>query len=352
MKVSSLCLLACTSAPLLFAFALPADDLSFHPAANSDFSKTLKVNLEMNITDASMTMNGEPLPGEAVESLKSNSLTVDMLVGVTEKYVASKDNKPVELLRTYDKMKLDSEFGDESKEMEEFKELEGKTVSFKWNEKESSYDKSFHESEGEKDLLKSLEVDMDLRCLLPEKKVAKGDTWEVPADHLKTLFMPGGLATKGGEKEAGAEFEKIQKNLEEQFSSALKDFKVTCTYKGTKDEGGVTVAEIGLLFDGKAKMDLASMLEDIFAAQKQEGMPDMDFKAGVGMGMKGDGTLLWNMSAGRMQNFEMNATANLDVDINVHAEQGDQPIDVVMTGRAEGKMTWDFAPTTAAATKK
>jgi hypothetical protein len=237
-------------------------------------------------------MNGEPGPAEMLDELKSNSLIVNMLVGATDKYVDTKDGKPIELLRTFDKLKFDAEFGEESNEVDEFKEFEGKTIKFKWNEKDSAYEKSFHESEGDKDQLKGLDPDMDLRCLLPDKKVAKGDTWEIPAERLKTLIMPGGFLNMGGDEEA-EEAAKALEKIEEQFAAALKEFKVICTYKGAKEEGGVKLSEIGFTFDGKAKLDLGSIIQEIVEANKQDGMPDMDFKANMGLGLKGDGVLTW-----------------------------------------------------------
>src|SRR5438132_1954861 len=86
MKFSSLACAACTSAPLLLALVLPADELAFRPAANSEASKTLKIDAEFNVTSASAMVDGQPLPGEMLDELKSKSLILNMLVGVTEKY--------------------------------------------------------------------------------------------------------------------------------------------------------------------------------------------------------------------------------------------------------------------------
>lgn len=346
MKLSSLALLACTTAPFVLALSLPADDLSFHPKANAEVSKTLKLDLEMNVTEVSVTMNGNPLPGEALDEVKSSSLIGNMLVSVTEKYIETKDGKPLTLQRTFDKMSLDVEFGEDSKSVEEFKESEGKTVEFKWNEKDGVYEKKFKDSEGDEAELEDLDVDMDLRVLLPEKKVAKGDTWEVTADRLKPFFMPGGLITKAGTDESGDEVAKFKSALEEQMSQFLKDFKVTCTYKGTKEEGGASVAEITFTFDGKMKLDLGSMMQEIIESQGGEGLPEMDIQANIGMTLKGDGTLLWDPAAGHMANFDMHADTGLDINMNMHAQQNDQPIDFVMTGKASGKLNWELAPDT------
>ncbi len=342
MKFSRLALLSCISAPLVLALALPADDLSFHPAANTEVAKTLKLDLEMNVTEASANFNGQELPAEALEQIKQ-TLIANMVVGVTEKYVETKEGKPLTLLRTFDTMSLDFEFGDNSNADENFKEAEGKTVEFKWNEKEGAYEKSFKDSEGDADELKDLDPDMDLRVLLPEKKVAKGDTWEVAADRLKPLFFPGGMITKVGEEDAEG-FDKMRKELEDQFSQFLKDFKVTCTYKGTKEEDGKTAAQIDFTFDGKMKLDMGSMIEEVISQQGGEEVPDMDVKAVFGMSLKGEGTLLWNLAAGHLANFDMKADAGLDVNIEVHAQSADQPVDVNMSGKAAGKMTWELAP--------
>lgn len=348
MKISSLAFLACTSAPLLLALSLPADELTFHPAANAEAAKTLKIDAEINVTEASMTMNGNPMPG-GIEQLTENALLMNMVIGVTEKYVDTKEGKPLHFLRTYDKMSFATEFGDESTDVEEFKEPEGKTVEFKWNEKESSYDKTYKESEGDAEELKDLDPDMDLRALLPTKKVAKGDTWEVSAEGLKSVFLPGGMITKASDGENAEMVAKMKEMFDEQFKQFVKDFKVTCTYKGTKDEGGATVGEIAFVFDGKMNLDLGSMIEEIIQSQAPQGMPEMDLKATIGMNMKGDGTLLWNPGTGLLANYEMHATGGFDVNVNMHMQQGDQPMDIEMKAKADAKMNWELAPTAAAA---
>ncbi|MBL8857810.1 MAG: hypothetical protein JNL28_04800 [Planctomycetes bacterium] len=343
MKFSRLALLACSAAPLVLALSLPADDLSFHPSANTEVAKTLKLDVEMRITEASATANGEPIPPEFLDSIKENSLIANMLIGVTEKYVETKGGKPITLLRTFDTMSLDVEFGEDSNANEDFKDPEGKTVEFQWDEKEGVYTKKYKDTEGDEAELADLDPDMDLRVLLPEKKVSAGDTWEVAASRLKPLFLPGGMITKGGGEDAG-EFTKIRSELESQFSQFLKEFKVLCTYKGTKEVGGKTVAEIEFTFDGKMRIDMGSIIEEVLTSQAPEGMPEMDIKALFGMNLKGDGTMHWNIAAGHLAKFEMKADAGLDIDVEVHAQAADQPMDVIMTGKAEGKLEWELAP--------
>lgn len=343
MKLLRLAPLACTSLPLLLALSLPADDLTFHPAANSEVAKTLKLDLEINVKEASLTVDGNPMPVEQLNELTDKALIVNMVVGVTDKFVETKDGKPIDLLRTFDHLKLTHEFGEESGDVDEFKEPEGKTVEFKWDEKDGDYKKTFHESEGDEAGLKDLLVDMDLRALLPDKKVAKGDSWDVPAAKLKAVFLPGGMISKS-DPEKEEQFAKVKSALEAQFTEALKDFKVTCTYKGTRDEDGTNVGEIALAYDGKMALDLGSLIEDAIQESGQQ-VPDMDIKAKLGVGMKGEGTLLWNVAAGHMHTFAMQADTSLDMDMGMHMSQGDQTHDMAMTAQASGKITWDLSPT-------
>lgn len=344
MKLSTPLLMALSAAPLVLSMALPADDLSFHPAANTEVAKTLKLDIEARITEVSAVAQGESIPDEMLDEIKQ-TLIGNLVVGVTEKYVETKEGKPLTLLRTFDTLSLDFEFGDNANSDENFKEPEGKTVEFKWNEKESAYDKSYKDSDGDTEELKDLDPDMDLRVLLPDKKVSKGDTWEVAAEKLKPLFFPGGMINKAAGSEDEAMAQKVRDELESQFSSFLKDFKVVCTYKGQKEDEGQAAAEIQFTFDGKMKLDLGSMIEEVVTAEAPEGMPEMDIKALFGMSLKGEGTLLWRLAAGHMQRFDMNADAGLDVNVEMHFQQGDQPFDVVVNGKAEGKLTWELAPT-------
>lgn len=342
MKLSRLGLLACTPVPLLLALTLPADDLSFHPAANAVSPKTLSVDLEMTIEDVSMTVDGQPMPMDDMGGMSDASLIMNMVIGVTETYVETKNGKPLVLRRTFDKLQLDTEFGPETSEVDSFKDAEGKTVEFKWDEEEGAYKKSFHESDGDEDELADLDVDMDLRALLPGRKVDKGDTWEVPASKLGSVFLPGGMIAKNDGEDEDA-FVKVKDALDEQFSSALKEFKVVCTYKGMRDEDGANVGEIGLSYDGKMDLDLGSLIEDVLQDQMPDGSAP-DIRAKLSVGMKGEGTLLWNPVAGRMHSFKMQADGTIDMDMGATIPQGDMNHEISMTGRAGGKINWSLTP--------
>ena len=332
-------------APLLLALAPVADEIAFHPAANTEVGKKLTVAIELKVEDASFTVNGESMDQGAM-SLEGQDMLFDLVVGVTEKYVESRDGHPIDLLRTYDDLTFSAEVGDEKQEPDEVPKLQGKTVRFKWNEEEKGYDRSWHEGEGPADKLESLSDDMDLRLLLPTKKVAVGDTWQVAGESLLPLFLPGFSGGDFGPDEVegdGAKFlEAFEEELGDQFAAAAKSFQVRCTYKGERDEGGVKTAEIGFDFAADPKFDLAGLI-DRLAREQGEQMPDFDVEAELGFGVKGEGTLLWNPAAGHLHAFDMQSDLTLSANVDASMEQQGQQMEIAFEVGLGGKATWKLA---------
>lgn len=326
--------------PLALAASTPSDEVAFAPAANSTVGKELKVELELQMDDVSFSVNGEDIPPEALGPIHGQKVLAHILIGVTEKYVASKDGQPIDLLRTFDELSMKAEIGDETEDgSEEAAEFEGRTVRFVWDEDKKEYTKSWHESEGDDDKLEGLLDDMDLRVLLPSKKVAEGDTWDVPAEGLAALFMPGGLVGGGDESADEEAFAAFEEELRGQVEEFVKEFKVHCTYGGTREDDGVRVAEIRFTFEGAPKLDLGPLVERI---AQESGAPQADIVASLGGDLKGDGTLLWNQGASRAHAFDMSSQIGLSADLEAQAEEQGQSFRVVVSARASGKATWEM----------
>lgn len=342
MKLSTLPL-AASAALLALAFTPVADTLSFAPAANEKAAKKLTVEGEFSLADVSMTLNGEPVPGGGLDELTSKTFLMNLAVSVTDTYVSTKDGRPLDLVRAYDEVDAEYDFGDGSTAIEEAAGLEGKAVRFTWNPKSESYDVKFHESEGDSDELEGLLEDMDVRLLLPEGPVSEGDTWEVEAKRLQPLFMPGGFAAPGsGDSDAGSE--EITKNIESQLESFLETFKVVCTYKGAREDGGVKVGEIAFTFEGKATLELGSLMETAMAQIGGGQVPEMSIDGSCGMTIEGDGSCLWSLETKRLSTFAMQADLGLDLSMELSGKQGDQPLEAAMSATAEGKIEWRLAP--------
>jgi hypothetical protein len=283
-------------------------------------------------------VNGETEPAD---DDTNDHLALNVVVGVTDKYVDVKEGKPLELLRTFDDMSLDTRDGDEKHSVEEFAAIQGKTVRFKWNEESKAYDKSFHESKGDDETIAELDEDMDLRVLLPEKKVSDGDTWDVPADRLAALFLPGGIIGKPRTGEQGEEFKVVEEELGSKLAPALKDFKVHCKYKGAHDDGGTKLVEIRITFDGKAKLDLSELMGKLAAIGDSEGEKPT-IQTEVDLGLKGEGTLTWDREAGHVHAFEMTADISAKFDSDIKAEVDGEHFDTAMKGELGGQAKWSL----------
>jgi hypothetical protein len=326
-------------APLTLALGFAGDELRFHPKADSEVAKKLKIDLDFELKNLSIKMNGETVSPEDMD-MGDSHLLVNMSVGATDKYVDTKDGKPIDLRRTFGDMSLETRAGDEKNSVESFGAISGKTVRFKWNEDSKSYDKSFHESKCDDETIADLNEDMDLRVLLPDKTVAVGDTWEVSGEHLVPLFLPGGLVGKPHSGEEGEAFQVAEEELTGKLGAALKDFRVTCKYKGLRDDGDAKYADIRIAFEGKADLDLSELATRLSQIGEDDGLKP-DIAAKLSMALKGEGGLEWDQAAGRIHAFEMQVeiTANFEADIKLdldgeHFEQSFKG-DVLGTGKWE-----------------
>lgn len=328
-------LLANLAAPLLLATALPSDDLTFHPKAGSEVKKQLQVEIELKPESIEFSMNGEPMPDGSIDGL-DESVMIHLAVGVTEKFVESKDGRPTDLLRTFDELSLRGKSGSEDEEAPDFDRLEGKTVRFRWNEAGDAYERSFHESEGDDILLLNLSDDMDLRALLPAKDVAEGDTWEVPGSSFLPIFLPGGLPGDIATDEDAGPLRAVVEEIQGEFEKLLQSAKLTCKHGGTREEEGQRVAEIRFTITGQGELDFSKALETL--AQEEDVAPTIDATATIEL--DGEGKVLWDLSAGRVHTFDMRIGSKIAVDVSAEADMEGESFQFAVEGKVAASGTW------------
>jgi len=321
--------------PLLLAWALPSDEISFHPKAGSEVKKKLEIELEFKPESIDLTMNGEPIPDESVDGL-DEAMRIELAVGVTEKFVESKDGRPVDLLRTFDELSLAMKAGSEKQDAPDFDRLEGKTVRFHWKEEGEAYERSFHESEGDDVLLLNLHDDMDLRALLPAKKVSEGDTWEVPGSKLLPIFLPGGLPGGIATDDAAGTFRDALEEIQTEFGKLVESAKLSCKYTGSREEEGARVAEFRFTLTGRGDIDLSKAIESM--VEDEEVKPKVDATATVEL--TGEGSVLWNLEAGRVHAFEMRLESKIGLDVKAEADMEGESLQFAIDGRIAGTGTW------------
>jgi hypothetical protein len=338
-KTLSLAALALT--PALFAFALRGDSLSFKPEAGSEVEKSCSMTGSLFIDDVMITADGEQLPAEMFGEMLDQAMELEVLMGVTDQYVKSGDGKPMVLLRTFNELSGNMSVGGEEGDTEE-PEMVGSTVKFAWNSDDEQYDLSYEDGDGDEDELEGLNVDMDFLCLLPDDEVDVGDSWEVPGESVATLFFPGGFPMGGaGGDEGGEMMDMAGDAMGSQMEEALEDFVVECTYKGDDEDGGAVIA---FEYKGELSLDLSDLAMEALEMQDMgEVEMDADITLSMDFELEGEGLMTWDMKAGHVKGFEMNAEvimlmdASADIEAMGESHTGEASVEV------SGEMAWEMS---------
>ncbi|NOT31124.1 MAG: hypothetical protein HOP15_11805 [Planctomycetes bacterium] len=349
-------LLPALGAGLAFTLGDPADRPAFDPPAGSSLTKTFSIDGEFSLDEISVIMEGQDMGGmlPAIEM----TMTQHSKIEVTDTYEAVAGGRPAVLLRTFDELAATVDMvispPVEVPEMASSSALEGKTVAFRWNPEKSEYELSFHEGEGEEELLEGLQEDMDLRLFLPQSEVAAGDSWTVALVELQHLLMPGGnlhMLPEGVDAEQGQEavemFEELFGDFGDEFADLLEG-ECTCTFKGAEEQDGVRLGEIAIELEVAANLDLSEFLDKVIrAAVAKEGVEgQFDFSidtADLNLDFEGNGTLLWNLSAGRMHSFQLSGDVTIDMDLAVSFEVEDASQDVEASLELSGSLSQEIA---------
>ncbi|HVS19323.1 MAG TPA: hypothetical protein VMT18_12030 [Planctomycetota bacterium] len=322
--------------PVALAAAPWSSDLGFHPPDDSKVTREYSIQFDFELGDLTMIADGqdmsEMVPGDF-------EVTGELRLQVDDHFVRSGGGRALELIRTYAEIVANMEAAGESQDFEGADKLEGKTVRFLWNEDESDYDVAFHESEGDESALQAISADMDLSVLLPGKAVEVGDVWTVPAEEIGSVLMFGGDLD---DQESGDEMGALMKReLGPQFDAMLADFKISCEYRGEREEGGVRVGVIGLTLAGEGELDLEPV---ILAAMEVQELPmeiDLSFNSALlEMSFEGKGELLWNLKNGMLHAFDMGADMEFAADINVAMDAGGESHEMQAEVEVLGRGTW------------
>lgn len=330
--------LAFVTLPLLLAAGPLVAELGFQPPEDSKVTRDYSIELDFELGDLTVIADGqdmsEMVPGDF-------DGTGEFKLQTQDHFVRSGGGRALELIRTFASVEASLEAAGESQDMEGADELEGKTVRFLWNEDESDYDVAFHECEGEESALKTVGADMDLSALLPGKAVEVGDVWTVEASKLGSVLLFGSnLEDDGTEDEM---FVTLMGEIKPQLDKLLESFKISCEYKGERDEAGAKVGVVGLDLVGEGELDLEPVIMAVLEAQGATAEVDISFDAAtLGMTFTGKGELLWNVERGLLQAFDLGAdvelAVDLDVGIDANGEQHEMQAEVEVLGRGTWKV--------------
>jgi hypothetical protein len=296
-----------TVALLLAAAVRPSDELRFAPAEKSVVVKAFEQSTSMTSDSFTMKLDDTEIPSEQLGNIKIN-IEETVKLSVTDEYQKVSGGRPTKLKRTFDtvesKSKQSMGGGEEGEgkgqSKEKTTELSGKSVVFTWDEKKEEFTKAYDDDKGDAALIEGLDEDLDFREFLPTGAVKEAATWDLEAKSFRILVAPGGdlKLTAKDDEDASPE-------LDKKMIENLKG-KAKATYKGTRDEGGVSVGVITIEGEIESHGD-----ED-----KDDRKTEVRRTASL------DGELLWDMKAGHALSFKLKTTDKVSVTISGEAEMG------------------------------
>lgn len=301
-----------TLALVLVATLRPADPLTFAPAEKTSIVKTFENETKFDSTAFRLIFDGNEIPSDQIGDVKI-SIHESGVVHATDEYVKVGKGRPLELVRTYDKLEGKSaqvvtgpggeedENGSQKKEKQS--KLQGKSVVFKWDAKAEEYKAKFQGDEGDADLLADLEEDLDLLAFLPSDKVDEGASWDLDAKVFRVALSPGGnLKLESPDDDEDDKSRELDQEILENLAG-----KAQATYKGKREVDGKTLSVIAIKAELKTRGD---------AESEKRGKMDLELEMDL------EGELLWDAKAGHAVTFTLTGTQKAVVKIANEMSEG------------------------------
>ena len=316
----------------LASFTSGPDEVRYAPEKGLKVTRTCETSSELELESESVTFDG----AERLDPRKksSGSLSIEEKFVVSDELVAVGSGRPEKLARTFDELHQQqtvSETRFDGGVMEQTQkltcDLEGKRVVFIWNADEKRFDvQAAADQKLDAKLLDGLDEDMDLRAFLPDKSVAKGDSWDVKPAAFHGVLWPGGrLPYHDAEKNEPDADELV-------LSAALYaslDGEASVTYAGQREEDGVKV------FVLHVKADLSRTAE--FAPSGEHATPGAKVK--LKFTTKAEGDLLWSVDHAHLISLTLEGQASVTQGLSYPARG--QSVEQVR--KFSGKTRYSFA---------
>lgn len=321
--------------PLVWAAAPLIAELGFQPPEDSKVTRDYSIAFDVELGDITVIADGQDMSEMVPSDFEGSG---ELKMQTQDHFVKAGGGRALELIRTFASFDGSFEAGGESEEMGDAGELEGKTVRFLWNEEAGDYDVAFHECEGEESTLEGIGADMDLSVLLPDKAVEVGDVWTVEAAKLGSVLLFGHEIEPPTDDPVG---QALASELEPQLTKLLEGFKISCEYKGEREEEGVKLGVIAVDLVGEGELDLEPVIRAAMDSQELPVEVSLSFdSAALNVSVTGKGELLWNVERGLMHAFDLGSDVELGVDIDVGVDAEGETHEMQAEVELLGRGTW------------
>lgn len=299
---------------LVALIASSADAPSFVPKEGAVVKRTLEMKGTRELSSEAMEAGDDrqtnPNPNRRID-LGSKFV-------VTDTYEKCAGDRIESLKRTYESLAKgrtdktqDQKGADVSKVLRETCDLEGQTVTFKWNAEKKTYEMSFDgadEGAHDEELLRDLELDMDYREFLPDDDVEPGVKWERDFADLKThLLRPGG--------DLPFHTDTPMRSFDLRMRNAVWD----ATQGKIELELGPVTEEDGQKL-GHIKFRGTTLTEAALDAEPDERGPKLPSRYEVRDEQQIEGELVWDLGAARARSIAWNSKGTMMLKISFPAK--------------------------------
>lgn len=310
------------------ASAARADVLAFAPKPDATVTKSFTLRHELVV----QTMKLEDAAGSQI-SQQGMAVTSEITLEVTDTYRGIESGRPVALQRLFRVAGLNVDqviVGTTGERRPETwvgdTPLKQVSVVFAWIPAEQGYGRHYDERENLEEYLGGLREDLDLRGLLPATspaEIAVGSSWAIEPAAFADVFGAGGEVPRSYVQGGSGFLAKpiaagVAGPLAPVFGGELKG-EVRATWKETRAEEGLRLAVIDLRVRLEAKRDQTASAR---ASRRTEELLDevSIARATIEWKFEGEGTLLWNLGAGRFEKLTLGGREEVANDISFGSE--------------------------------
>jgi hypothetical protein len=308
----------CISALILLALGAgergEAERIVLRSEPDTELARAYLEQTSWTLETVEVLMNGSPV----LDDVPEVTVESERRVLVSDEVLAGEQGRTLELRRSYEEIASHSRLRLETDETEIELHvrcggaLEGDSVEFEWDAEEEEYARSFGErASADSELLDGLEAELDLTELLPAQAVEIDDEWEIDAEMLSRLLVPGGeLGWRPREYTPGGMgsiptpclFAAAMGNLGD--ATGALDGEASAKLAEIGEEDGARVARIVVGLDLESEIDRSERLCSYLVAAE---LSDEGVELAFEIEIEGEAELLWDLDAGRALSLDLEA---------------------------------------------
>jgi hypothetical protein len=324
----------CTAAVLAalsstsLALATDAERLEFAPPEGLRINKTFVLRHSLVVVE-------DQLLGKDYEQMSQDQLELEsgLWMALNDTFQKVDGGRPTVFRRRFENVHLEAQAampsptGPKTDLLQATSPLTDKSVIFTWIDEDGEYGRYYDVLDGVEEVLPRIAVDMNLAFLVPGREVAVGEQWSIPPAATRDLFGFGGDLPLDFTRDADILLARslmfgVGGSLWHAYDAPPQG-KVTAVFQEVRTIAGRRMAAVKLSVDLTIDVDQTELARATRNAIEITGGIEVD-RAGLKIGLKGDGELLWDLERNVPHKLELVCEENVETTRETH--RGDLPV--------------------------